>query len=108
MTDRYDPISPDILANAEQDTTHRDPGKSRAANSAKLTDFGVVTHPSLHLLALERTGWRRWVLGRWVYNSEPFRRDIQRQLAAVRFRCLRSRGETYGPEWEASEDDRNP
>ncbi len=36
-------------------------------------------HPSLYLLAIERTGWRRWILGRWVYSSEPFRRDIQRR-----------------------------
>ena len=38
-------------------------------------------HENLHLLALERTGWRRWVFGRWVYRSEPFRRDIQRRCA---------------------------
>ena len=36
-------------------------------------------HPNLYLLAIERTGWRRWVFGRWVYSSEPFRRDIQRR-----------------------------
>lgn len=43
-------------------------------------------HPSLHLLAIERTGWRRWIFGRWVYPSEPFRRDIQRRMAGQQ-RC---------------------
>ena len=38
-------------------------------------------HPTIHLLAEERTGWRRYVFGRWVHRSEPFRRDIQRRLA---------------------------
>jgi hypothetical protein len=42
-----------------------------------------VGHPVLHLLALERTGWKRYVLGRWVYNSEPFRVDIQRSIKAL-------------------------
>ena len=36
-------------------------------------------HPNLHLLAIERTGWRRWLFGRWVYSCEPFRKDIQRR-----------------------------
>jgi len=36
-------------------------------------------HPCLHLLAGERVGWRKWIFGRWVYSSEPFRRDIQRR-----------------------------
>jgi len=36
-------------------------------------------HPKLYLLAVERTGWRRWIFGRWVHSSEPFRRDIQRR-----------------------------
>jgi len=40
--------------------------------------------PDLYLLALERTGWRRYVYGRWVYNSEPFRRDLQRAFARVK------------------------
>ena len=38
-------------------------------------------HPTIHLLAEERTGWRRYVFGRWAHRSEPFRRDIQRRLA---------------------------
>lgn len=42
-------------------------------------------HPSLHLLAIERTGWRRWIFGRWVYSSEPFRRDIQRRCVGHDF-----------------------
>jgi hypothetical protein len=42
-------------------------------------------HPNLYLLAVERTGWRRWIFGRWVYNSEPFRRDIQRRCADCNF-----------------------
>jgi hypothetical protein len=41
-----------------------------------------IEHPTLHLLAVERIGWRRWIFGRWVYNDEPFRRDIQRRIAA--------------------------
>lgn len=40
-------------------------------------------HPNLYLLAIERAGWRRWVFGRWVYSSEPFRNDIARRCAAV-------------------------
>lgn len=50
-------------------------------------------HPNLHLLALERTGWRRWIFGRWVYSSEPFRRDIQR-------RCAKAELQTIHKEWE--------
>ncbi len=38
-------------------------------------------HSCLHFLAVERTGWRRYVFGRWVYSSEGFRRDIQRKIA---------------------------
>jgi hypothetical protein len=57
-------------------------------------------HPQLHLLAIERTGWRRWVFGRWVYSSEPFRRDIQRKLRGFGM-PLRAH-ETLGPEWESS------
>lgn len=41
-------------------------------------------HPKLYLLAIERTGWRRWVFGRWVYASEPFRRDIQRRCRGIK------------------------
>lgn len=55
-------------------------------------------HPQLHLLAIERKGWRRWVFGRWVYSSEPFRRDIQRKLRGFGM-PLRAH-ETLGPEWE--------
>lgn len=42
-----------------------------------------VVHEQLPLLAIERTGWRRWLFGRWVYRSEPFRRDIQRKCASA-------------------------
>ena len=45
------------------------------------TSKDVNYHPALWLLAIERTGWRRWIFGRWVYSSEPFRRDIQRRCA---------------------------
>jgi hypothetical protein len=50
-------------------------------------------HPNLHLLALERTGWRRWIFGRWVYSCEAFRRDIQRA-------CARSDMKTMKHPWE--------
>jgi hypothetical protein len=61
---------------------------------AKMMEDSPSYHPALHLLALERTGWRRWVFGRWVYKSEPFRRDIQR-------RCARSGLHTLHEEpWE--------
>jgi hypothetical protein len=46
-------------------------------------------HCNLHLLALERTGWRRWVFGRWVYSCEPFRRDIQRACAKVDMQTMK-------------------
>ena len=55
-------------------------------------------HGKLYLLALERTGWRRWVFGRWVHACEPFRRDIQRRCARVEAQL--PEGETLGPEWE--------
>lgn len=45
-------------------------------------DIGsIYAHCNLPLLAIEHTGWRRWVYGRWVYKSEPFRVDIQRKIA---------------------------
>lgn len=62
-------------------------------------------HPNLYLLAIERKGWRRWVLGRWVYNSEPFRRDIQRRCRHVT--ALLEAHETLGPEWEALQEQGN-
>jgi hypothetical protein len=52
-----------------------------AANHIEVLE-AQIGHPCLHLLGLERTGWQRYIFGRWVYNSEPFRRDIQRSLAA--------------------------
>jgi hypothetical protein len=58
-----------------------------------------IQHHNLHLLALERKGWRRWIFGRWVYSSEPFRRDIQRQCAGMQM--LMRKWETLGPEWDA-------
>lgn len=61
-------------------------------------------HPVLHLLALERTGWLRWVFGRWVYPSEPFRRDIQRRCATANLQRLMPKHTTLGPEWEANRD----
>lgn len=45
-------------------------------------------HPELHLLAVERTGWRRYIFGRWVYSAEPFRRDIQRRCRVVKLEML--------------------
>lgn len=59
----------------------------------------TIHHPNLHVLAVERKGWRRWVFGRWVYSAEPIRRDIQRQCAGLQM-LLRPH-ETLGPEWEA-------
>lgn len=64
-------------------------------------------HPRLHLLALERTGWRRYVFGRWVYSSEPFRRDIQRRCAAYDLNIKLGENETLGPEWEELQEKRN-
>ena len=29
----------------------------------------------LHRFSLERTGWRRWLFGRWYYSAEPLRHD---------------------------------
>ena len=56
-------------------------------------------HPKLYLLGLERPGWRRWVFGRWVYPSEPFRNDIARkaleaELQSIRPKHTRFIGET--------------
>lgn len=34
----------------------------------------------MHLLAYERTGWRRYIFGRFPYSCEPFRNDIARLL----------------------------
>ena len=48
----------------------------------------MTDHPNLYLLAVERTGWRRWLFGRWVYSSEPFRRDIQRRCADADLKIL--------------------
>ena len=57
-------------------------------------------HPNLHLLALERTGWRRWLFGRWVYSSEPFRLDIQ-------IRCAKTQLQAPHEKWERLYDARN-
>lgn len=59
-------------------------------------------HPNLHLLAVERTGWRKWLFGRWVYNSEPFRRDIQRRCAANGVTMLLNEGEQLYPNEDAA------
>lgn len=59
-----------------------------------------LIHPKLELLAVERTGWRRLILGRWVYSSEPFRRDIQRECAKRDIKMMLHPTETLGPEWE--------
>lgn len=42
----------------------------------------IYMDANLHLLTLERRGWRRWIFGRWLYSSEPFRNDIARRLNA--------------------------
>jgi len=60
-------------------------------------------HPNLYLLAIERTGWRRWIFGRWVYSSEPFRRDIQRRCGESNTQIFRPSHTTLGPEWEAAQ-----
>jgi hypothetical protein len=52
----------------------------------QLRQEAATYHPNMHLLAVERTGWSRYFLGRWVYRSEPFRRDIQRRLETVSVR----------------------
>jgi hypothetical protein len=62
-----------------------------------------IKHPVLHLLALERTGWRRWIFGRWVYSSEPFRRDIQRQLAERDFQAPTKDGQRFYPDSDKRE-----
>jgi hypothetical protein len=64
--------------------------------------FKVITElpPSLELLAVERKGWRRWLFGRWVYSSEPFRRDIQRWAARADLKMMLKPHETLGPEHE--------
>jgi hypothetical protein len=58
---------------------------------------------TIYLLALERTGWRRWVFGRWVYSSEPFRRDIQRELSGGRLKIMRPKNTQYFPPQDAKE-----
>ena len=52
-------------------------------------------HPNLHLLALERRGWRRWIFGRWVYSSEPFRNDIARKCLAADLKMIRKPHERF-------------
>ena len=60
-----------------------------------------LKHPNLHLLALERTGWRRWIFGRWAYSSEPFRHDIQNQLKGrVHFKIMCPKHMRYYPPQE--------
>jgi len=58
-------------------------------------------HPTVQLLALERTGWRRYVFGRWVYSSEPFRRNIQRFCKAAGMQMPKKSWERLYPEDEA-------
>jgi hypothetical protein len=73
------------LRHMADDSMGMEPGDrqvlSDAANRIEVLE-AQIGHPCLHLLGLERTGWQRYIFGRWVYNSEPFRRDIQRSLAA--------------------------
>lgn len=52
-------------------------------------------HPTLYLLALERRGWRRWIFGRWVYSSEPFRNDIARRVLACDLKMPRKPYERF-------------
>ena len=66
-----------------------------------VNELSPSCHPNLHLLAIERTGWRRWVFGRWVYSSEPFRRDIQRKCARVQMQTLLAPCERLYPESDA-------
>jgi len=51
--------------------------------SKEILDMDPCYHPKLYLLAIERTGWRRWVFGRWVYSSEGFRNDIARRARGM-------------------------
>lgn len=60
-------------------------------------------HPNLCQLAIERTGWRRYIFGRWVHSSEPFRRDIQRRCGKANIQIFRPSHTTLGPEWEAAQ-----
>lgn len=45
----------------------------------------------LHRLALERTGWRRWLLGRWETPSEPLRIAAGRLVREADFHQMRPR-----------------
>lgn len=71
------------LRDVVQQEFRRGVGEVRTEGDRMRAIFGEQPeyHPNLYLLAVERTGWRRWLLGRWVYRSEPFRRDIQRRCA---------------------------
>lgn len=52
-------------------------------------------HENLYLLALERTGWRRWLYGRWVYSCEPFRNDIARKCIKNDVKIMRHPWERF-------------
>lgn len=64
-------------------------------------------YPNLHLLAVERTGWRRWLFGRWVYASEPFRRDIQRRCKQSNLKMMLKPWETITGEIAEPEAERD-
>lgn len=46
----------------------------------------------LHEMRLERTGWRRWVFGRWYYPDEPLRNDASRLVQEAGFEAMRPMG----------------
>ena len=43
----------------------------------------------LHDMATERTGWRRWLYGRWYYNHEALRNDAATLIRDASFHCPR-------------------
>ena len=69
----------------------------KASWEKRMMKVEIDRHPSLHLLAKERTGWRRWLFGRWVYSDEPFRRDIQRRIAKSGVNLFHKKGTRYFP-----------
>ena len=82
----------------DRDTCEHFTPKEMQCSACDIRVINPCNHPNLYLLALERTGWRRYVFGRWVYSSEPFRRDIQRKCARVQMQTLLAPCERLYPE----------
>lgn len=57
-----------------------------------MTDFESDAATILHNLALERTGWRRYVFGRWYIAAEPLRNDAGRLLRQYKFHTIQPLG----------------